>query len=66
MKMLQQGKGKFDQRQVWSSIARIRHLFAEHTISGEDKDRDILGVCLGKKRVMVESWRHVRCTTILV
>ena len=44
VKMLQQGKGKFDQRQVWLSILRIRHLFAEHTISGEDKDRDILGV----------------------
>ena len=65
MKMLQQGKGKFDQRQVWSSIVRIWHLFAEHTISGEDKDRDILGV-FGQKRVMVESWRHVRYTAILV
>ena len=66
MKMLQQGKGKFDQRQVRSSIVRIRHLFAEHTMSGEDKDRDILGVCLGIKRVMVESWRHVRYTAFLI
>ena len=48
MKMLQQGKGKFDQRQVWSSIVRIRHLFAEHTISRRTKT-GTFWECLGKK-----------------